>query len=127
MLFVLFMLLLVSAFCLLFLPPLRAHCHLLCREHIILSMLTMAFTFSFYLLSSHPFVLNQWLKYGQPHYQLLMEYEQLGGINGIIFKIKRRLAKNPNDRQGWLILGKLYKYKHDNKAAEKAFQRAHTY
>jgi cytochrome c-type biogenesis protein CcmH/NrfG len=82
------------------------------------------FTFTCYQLSGNHPALNQWLSKGQEHYQLQTDIEKLGGIDGIITRIQQKLANNPDDAKGWLILGKLYQDKHDYTAAKKAFQKA---
>jgi len=69
--------------------------------------------------------LQQWYAHGKEHYQLMEEYHQLGGVDGIIERIKMKLANHPNDAAGWFILGKLYLAKHDDENAKQAFIRAH--
>jgi cytochrome c-type biogenesis protein CcmH/NrfG len=63
---------------------------------------------------------------GQAHYQLLEQFSELGGIEGAIHRIQEKLIANPNDVEGWLLLGKLYLSKQDTKRAEAALQKAHT-
>lgn len=65
-----------------------------------------------------------WETQGKTHYQLLMQFNQLGGIDGIIDKIKNRLAQNPNDPEGWRILGKMYLFKKETQKANEAFKKA---
>ncbi len=55
--------------------------------------------------------LAYWLKGGEEHYQLMVKFNELGGIDGIIQQVKKKLALNPNDKQGQEILLKLYKMK----------------
>lgn len=52
-----------------------------------------------------------WQMHGKKHYELMVQYEQLGGIDGIISRIKQKLVANPDDPEGWKILAKLYKAK----------------
>jgi|GEM_PF-4934929 len=69
-----------------------------------------------YALTSDQPALHQWLTKGKQHYQLLIEYNELGGIDGIIERVKKKLAANPNDKQGRQILDKLYEMKGDKTA-----------
>jgi cytochrome c-type biogenesis protein CcmH/NrfG len=82
------------------------------------------FTVSLYQLTSNSTALKTWLTTGQQHYQLAEEVNQLGGIDNIILKIKQRLAENPNDVSGWLILSKIYRAQHNDIEADKALARA---
>lgn len=77
-----------------------------------------------YEFSGNKLTLQQWLSHGKEHYQLQLEVERLGGIDALIKRVQAKLETNPNDAQGWLILGKLYLGKHDEKSAKAAFQRA---
>ncbi len=80
--------------------------------------------FSLYFAISQPAAVNQWLEKGREHYALLVEYQALGGIDGMISRIKEKLDKNPDDAEGWIVLGKLYLAQHNEKAAKAAFQHA---
>ncbi|MCC2666542.1 MAG: hypothetical protein K0R24_1937 [Gammaproteobacteria bacterium] len=71
-----------------------------------------AFSFSIYVFFNNTIALAQWINHGQQHYELLVKYNQLGGIDGMIAKIKQKLAQNPSDKQGQIILKKLYHIKH---------------
>lgn len=113
----------LGALCLLFWPTIKSRSGFLSRSHIFGLFILFA-SFAFYFCFNNPTELRQWLDHGKRHYELLVEYERLGGIDGIIAKIKQKLAQNPSDRQGWMILGKLYKAKGDEKAAEEAFKKA---
>lgn len=72
-----------------------------------------------------PHELNTWLTGGKEHYQLLVEFEQLGGIKGAINSITATLTREPENIQAWTILGKLYLADHNEAAAQAAFKRAH--
>jgi cytochrome c-type biogenesis protein CcmH/NrfG len=77
-----------------------------------------------YQFTGDKIALSDWLAEGKQHYKLLEQFEALGGIDGAINKITQRLKANPDDKQGWLILGKLYQAKHNEMAAEVAFAQA---
>lgn len=81
-------------------------------------------TSSLYLLSGNKLLLADWLTRGEQHYQLLVQFQQLGGIDGIIARIEARLKIHPEDAQGWRVLGKMYLMKHDAVNAKKAFEKA---
>lgn len=91
----------------------------------ILGILTGVFTFGLYQFSGNKPALTQWFTQGSEHYRLQTQVAELGGINGIIKSVQKKLDKNPNDAQGWLILGKLYRGIHDDKSAAVAFKKAH--
>jgi cytochrome c-type biogenesis protein CcmH/NrfG len=55
---------------------------------------------------------------------LLVAFQELGGFDGTIARIKEKLKQNPNDARGWQILGKLYLAKGDTRAANKALTKA---
>lgn len=82
------------------------------------------FSLTLYLKTSHQPALKQWLNQGKQHYQLQEQIQQLGGFTGMIQRIKQKLAANPNDAEGWFILGKLYLANGEYSAAEKALKRA---
>lgn len=84
------------------------------------------FSFGIYYIGSRPQHLQQWLKYGKKQYEFLIQYERLGGINGMINRIQHKLDENPSDLEAWIILGKLYIAKTDYMAAKDAFTHAHT-
>ena|SRR5688572_28617020 len=83
------------------------------------------FTSIFYYFASDQRALAEWLNKGKSHYALLAQFEHLGGTKGAILKIRERLAKNPEDAKGWLLLGKLYLTEENLKNAHKAFKKAH--
>lgn len=82
------------------------------------------FAIVFYIATTNLTALQQWLNGGMQHYQLLTQFEELGGLEGAITKVKDRLSSHPEDVKGWNLLGKLYMAKHDEKQARLAFQHA---
>lgn len=68
--------------------------------------------------------LQNWLNGGNRHYALLSKINNLGGIDEIIQKIQSKLAANPDDFTGWIILCKLYLGKHNYAAAADALHHA---
>lgn len=91
----------------------------------VLSLIFVLAAFELYHQKNDTDSLHQWLAQGQQHYQLQMEVNQLGGINHIIQQIKERLVANPQDAQGWFVLGKLYLALQQNSDAKAALTRAH--
>jgi cytochrome c-type biogenesis protein CcmH len=77
-----------------------------------------------YSISGNKYDLDAWLTQGKNHYALMQQMQDLGGIDGMIAKVKDRLAENPDDAQGWMILGKLYQVKQDTTQANIAFSKA---
>jgi cytochrome c-type biogenesis protein CcmH/NrfG len=86
--------------------------------------LTALFSFTLYQSSTQTKALNDWFNQGKKHYNVLVQYEALGGTDGMITKIKQKLAAHPADAVGWTILGKLYWMKHDTQAAQQAWSKA---
>jgi cytochrome c-type biogenesis protein CcmH/NrfG len=78
-----------------------------------------------YQLSTNHDGLQNWFSGGEAHYQLMEKFNELGGIDGAIKRIEEKLAKNPNDAAGWVLLGKLYISKQDKEHAKEAFEKAH--
>lgn len=121
-------LMLLSALSMLALPLIITHDgnrFIIARNFLILSLLIAVCTFTLYRLSGNHTALQQWLEHGKQHYQLQIQLDQLGGVDGIIERIKKKLAANPQDAQGWLILGKLYLAKHDQAKAKAVLTKAH--
>lgn len=83
------------------------------------------FSLAIYSLSSNQAKLNQWITRGKQHYQLQVEINNLGGLTGIIQRIKQKLAANPNDAQGWFILGRIYLSNGNVDDAKKALENAY--
>lgn len=69
--------------------------------------------------------LKNWLTQGKEHYQLMEKFNELGGVDGAIHRIQEKLIANPQDAEGWLLLGKLYLGKQDREKAKSALQKAH--
>ena len=82
------------------------------------------FSLGLYQFNGNQTALKQWLMYGEKHYRLQQEVNQLGGFAGIIEKIKKKLTKNPDDAEGWFILGKLYLANQDYEEAKEALGKA---
>jgi cytochrome c-type biogenesis protein CcmH/NrfG len=78
-----------------------------------------------YQFSTNKDGLQNWFSGGESHYQLMEKFNELGGIDGAIKRIQDKLAKNPNDAAGWVLLGKLYISKQDKEHAKAAFEKAH--
>lgn len=100
------------------------------RKNSVGSLLPWAFALiivavSLYSFTGDKVALSKWFSNGQPHYQLLKQFDQLGGVDGAILRIKNKLAQHPDDAKGWLILCKLYLSKEDKKAARDAIEKAY--
>ncbi len=120
-------LMLLSALAMLALPLVIArngNKFILARNFLIFSLSISVCAFALYHFSGNHSALQQWFTYGKQHYQLQVQFNQLGGIDGIIERIEKKLAANPHDAQGWAILGKLYTAKHDDVKAKAAFEKA---
>ena len=89
------------------------------------SIFILAFTFILYQFSGNKILLKNWLSQGAEHYQLQTQVKELGGIEGIIKQVQKKIDANPEDPQGWFILGKLYLGIHDEKSAKVALKKAH--
>jgi len=94
------------------------------KSYCVIASFTIVFTATLYFTIGKPNGLEDWLTQGQNHYRLLVEMNRLGGIDGIIHRIQIKLHENPNDIQGWIILGKMYLMKQDPQKAEEAFSKA---
>jgi cytochrome c-type biogenesis protein CcmH len=95
------------------------------KKFILVVAMVTIFAGLLYQLSGNKPALYQWFTQGKKHYELQTQVEALGGIDGMIDRIQKKLEKNPQDAQGWFILGKLYTIKHDYKAAKILFKKAH--
>lgn len=94
------------------------------KSFLIISSFMTIFSLGIYFFLGSELDLKNWLTKGQKHYALLEQVDNLGGIDGMINRIQAKLDNNPNDAQGWSILGKLYLAKNDQENAEKAFKKA---
>lgn len=91
---------------------------------VIIFILVSIFSLGLYSLTGDKLGLQQWLAQGQKHYQVQQEVDRMGGVDGLIKSIEKKLNANPQDAEGWMILGKLYLHKHDDAAAQACFKRA---
>jgi len=120
----LLILMLVSALSLLAVPFI-ANKSLLSRGFIIIAILTTLFSLTVYRIFGNHQALEEWFSAGEQHYQLLVTLDQLGGVNGVITRIKKKLENNPDDAEGWFILGKLYLANQNYTEAKAALSKAH--
>lgn len=113
------------AFLLLALPFKLTNKPVLSKEYTVLVSFTALFVCMIYAFTGNYAGLSQWYAHDKVHYQLQTQIQSLGGINGIIAKIQAKLAADPNDAQGWFILGKLYFSLNNKPEALKALTKAH--
>lgn len=123
-LYILLTILLLSALSLLAIPFIKNQA-LISRDFFVISLFTILFSFTLYQFFGQSKALSDWFAHGKNHYKLMVEVERLGGIDGIISRLQNKLAANPNDAKGWLILGKLYYAKQNFVLATDAFSKAH--
>jgi cytochrome c-type biogenesis protein CcmH/NrfG len=90
----------------------------------LLSVATLVFTLVIYQQFGAKQGMRAWFESGEQHYQLSQEVNQLGGIEGIIARVKQKLELNPNDAAGWFILGKIYLGNHQYAEAVLALGKA---
>lgn len=90
----------------------------------ILSFLFIILSLGGYHLCGDAKELKAWYRFGEKQYEFMMAYERLGGINGMIARLKRQLAEDPDNIDALVILGKLYLAKLDYVPAEAAFHHA---
>ncbi len=90
----------------------------------LLSLFFSAFALLIYQAAGDKKTLAFWLAEGKENYQMQIAFEQLGGVKGAISRIKEKLAKNPKDAEGWLILAKLYLATGKNTEADEAYAKA---
>lgn len=89
------------------------------------ALFVILFSLSFYFMNDDQAAIKQWLVRGEKHYRLQQEVDRLGGFAGIVNQIKKKLAVNPDDADGWFILGKLYLANQDYLEAKEALGKAH--
>jgi cytochrome c-type biogenesis protein CcmH/NrfG len=94
------------------------------KGYIVSASLIALLGLAIYQFTGNKTALYLWMTQGKQHYQLLETFEQLGGIDGAIAQIESKLAKNPQDAQGWYILGKLYLSKNEEAKAQAAFAKS---
>lgn len=119
-----FIFLLLFAGVLLIAIPFIKNKTLLSKSFFVMLIFVVIFSLGLYFTLGSSNHLRNWQTKGRDHYALLVQMEQLGGIDGMIAQIKQKLAVNPEDKKGWFILGRLYLAKNDRENAEKAFARA---
>lgn len=95
------------------------------KSFTVVSVAVVLFSVGLYSLTDNHTALEEWLLHGKEHYQLLVQYQELGGLDGIIKRVNAKVKANPNDAEGWYILGKLYLMKQNFPAAKKALEKAH--
>lgn len=123
-LYFLLTLMLTSALCLITLPFIKNRA-VLSKKIFITFLFIILFSLSLYQFSGDKNALKQWYTQGEQHYQLQMQFNALGGLDGIIVSVKKKIAANPKDAQGWFILAKLYLMKQDYPDAKTALAKAH--
>jgi cytochrome c-type biogenesis protein CcmH/NrfG len=62
----------------------------------------------YYLWGASPDNLKNWLHQGQEQLVLRQQLQSIGGKEGMIQRLNVALQKEPNQPQGWYLLGKLY-------------------
>jgi len=121
-LYALLLLMLISALALLAIPFFK---NKMLTSYLVFCILFAGFSFTLYFHFGQNPGLKQWLTQGKQHYQLQEEFIKLGGTDAVIERIQNKLKTNPNDAEGWFILGKLYLSKQDKKKALHALTKAH--
>lgn len=122
-LYSLLILMFLGATSLLTLPFVLNNKSLFSRNYFLLILFMCSFSFLLYKFSAHNAELKMWLTQGREHYLLQEKFDQLGGVEGVIVRIKAKLAEHPEDVQGWIILAKLYHAKHDEAHAKAAITK----
>lgn len=108
-------LLLMLALAMLALPFLKTKHSLLSKPFVLISASIVLTSMTLYLSFGDSKALLQWLAYGKQHYELAVQVEELGGIDGIIARLKKKLENRPNDQKGQEILHKLLAAKKNTK------------
>ncbi len=114
----------IIALTLLAIPFFMNKTSLFSKAYLLLALFTITFPLVFYFAWGQIKPLHHWLTRGKNHYDLQVEVDRLGGINGMIARIEGKLKENPEDRKGWSILGKLYLVVGEEVKAEEAFKKA---
>src|SRR5580698_6057419 len=107
LLYSLIFLMLLSAILLLSIPFILTQ-NLLSQSFLFSSFFIIIVSLSLFFSTENYDGLKYWLTIGEAHYRLQQEIKNLGGLSGMIKQIKLKLAADPNDAEGWFILGKLY-------------------
>jgi cytochrome c-type biogenesis protein CcmH/NrfG len=127
-LYILIACMLIGALCLIALPfflnkkQQRAS---LFKGYFIVALLFIVLAVELYHSLHNQTALKQWLTRGRQHYDLLVKFNDLGGLEGVVTKVQKRVQSMPNDAQGWFILGKLYFIQKDYTKAKAALKKAH--
>lgn len=117
---------LLAALSLIAVPFIYCQHSLLSRNYFIVGLIFVSLAVCMYEYSSDRNGLAAWFAGGKEHYQLLEKFTAMGGVDGAIASIRQQLTTNPNDSDGWFILGKLYLGKSNVIAAHDAFAMAHS-
>ncbi len=107
-LYILFFALTLVALSVLVIPFRGENKILLSKNFLSMTLLYVLLAFGLYQILGQPREVQTWLTEGKEHYHLQEMVAELGGIEGMIAKIKMKLQQHPEDAQGWIILGKLY-------------------
>jgi len=123
LLYGLFVLMITGSLCL-FAIPFIGNKTLSLKYYWISALFVMLFSVGLYQFNNNHALLIHWLMQGEEHYRLQQEVSDLGGIAGMIKQIKKKVAENPDDAEGWFILGKLYLVNQNEKEAIEALGKA---
>ena len=115
---------LIAALCLVVLPFIKNKA-IFSKSFFITFLFALLFSLGMYQFFGDKDALKQWYTQGEQHYQLQLQFNALGGIDGLITRVKKKIQANPLDTQGWFILGKLYLMKPDYPSARTALRKAH--
>ncbi len=66
-----------------------------------------------------------WLETGKDRYELRKKFYHLGSVKDIVIHMRQYMEKNPQDTNGWYLLGKLALNDQQMELAQYAFQQAH--
>lgn len=111
-LYIFILLMLLIAISIIAIPFFKSRGHF--KIFLVFSSMIMLASLVLYQITGNSQALNQWLTQGQRHYELMRDYQKLGGIDGMIIRVKEKLKTNPHDLEGLSILNKLYRMKEKN-------------
>lgn len=123
--YVLITLLLLSAFILIAVPFIKTESSILSLPFFSILFFMTIFSLGTYLSLGQTNELRHWFSYGKNHYQLAIEVDRLGGLDGLIAQLEQKLRLHPDEAKGWFILGKLYFSKQDSISGSLAIEKAH--
>lgn len=112
--------LVILCFTFLVIPLMKNNRYFLCKDKYLVFYILSAFIviiFCFYPSKKELIAYANWQKSGETHYNLMVQYEALGGLEGLITKVKAKIKANPNDKTGYFILNKLLMLKNAEKKA----------